>query len=52
MIYYQIESMFTMTVGMGLTTFVMAWEILIIAIKAWATRREMAPQLAPFQFPA
>ncbi|OJJ84567.1 Ytp1 family protein [Aspergillus glaucus CBS 516.65] len=52
MIYYQIESMFTMTVGMSLTVFVMAWETLIIAIKAWATRREMAPQLATFQFPA
>lgn len=46
MIYYQIESMFTMTVGMGLTAFVLAWEIIVIAIKAWATRREMADCLA------
>ncbi|PWY81583.1 hypothetical protein BO94DRAFT_470214 [Aspergillus sclerotioniger CBS 115572] len=42
MIYYKTEAMFVMTVGMGLTAFVMAWEVLVIAIKAWATRREMA----------
>ncbi|RAK98751.1 Ytp1 family protein [Aspergillus ibericus CBS 121593] len=48
MICYEIDSMFTMTVGMGFTGFLMAWEILVIAIKAWAMRREMAPRLAPF----
>lgn len=46
MIYYEIDSMFTMTVGMGLTAFVMAWEVCVIAIKAWAMRRELASQVA------
>ncbi|GKZ23296.1 hypothetical protein AbraIFM66951_011689 [Aspergillus brasiliensis] len=40
MIYNEIDSMFTMTVGMSLTAFVMAWEIIVIAIKAWAMRRK------------
>jgi hypothetical protein len=44
--------MFTFTVAMGFTAFIMACEILIIAIKAWAVKREARPRLAPFRFPA
>ncbi|OJJ40305.1 hypothetical protein ASPWEDRAFT_102709 [Aspergillus wentii DTO 134E9] len=50
--FYELDAMFAFTVGMGLTAFVMAWEILTIALKAWAVKREAPPRLAPFQFPA
>jgi hypothetical protein len=44
--------MFTFTVGMGFTAFIMACEIVLISIKAWAVKRKARPQLAPFRFPA
>lgn len=50
--YYQLDAMFTFTVGMGFTAFIMACAILSIALKAWAVKRESKPQLPPFQFPA
>lgn len=34
------DAMFTFTVGMGFTAFVMSLVVLAIAIKAWAVRRE------------
>lgn len=52
LVYYNVEVMFTMTVGMALTAFIMACEILAVALKAWAVKREMPPQLAPYRFPA
>ncbi|GFF31084.1 uncharacterized membrane protein C3B8.06 [Aspergillus udagawae] len=50
--YYNLDAMFTFTVGMGVTAFIMACEILSIALKAWAVKKESRPQLPPFQFPA
>ncbi|KAL4805185.1 hypothetical protein BDV18DRAFT_142045 [Aspergillus unguis] len=50
--YHDLDAMFMFTVAMGLTAFIMAVEILLIAVKAWAIKREARPQLAPFQFPA
>lgn len=50
--YYDLDAMFVFTVTMGLTAFVMAYEILSIALKAWAVKRESRPQLPPYQFPA
>ncbi|KAF7115809.1 hypothetical protein CNMCM5793_003449 [Aspergillus hiratsukae] len=50
--YYDLDAMFTFTVGMGVTAFIMACEILAIALKAWAVKKESRPQLPPFQFPA
>ncbi|PIG85786.1 integral membrane protein [Aspergillus arachidicola] len=50
--FYELDAMFIFTVGMGVTAFIMACEILAIAIKAWATKKETRPQLPPFQFPA
>ncbi|KAA8649770.1 hypothetical protein EYZ11_001688 [Aspergillus tanneri] len=50
--YYDLDAMFTFTVSMGLTAFIMACEILAIAIKAWAVKRESRPQLPPYKFPA
>jgi hypothetical protein len=35
-----IDAMFVFTVAMGLVTFLMAWVILVIAIKGWAFRKE------------
>ena len=42
--YYEVEPMFALTVGLGLTAFMMAWEILVIALKAWAVKREIPTQ--------
>ncbi|KAL5355182.1 hypothetical protein BJX96DRAFT_3256 [Aspergillus floccosus] len=50
--YYNLDAMFTFTVSMGFTAFIMALEILAVAIKAWAVKKESRPQLAPYQFPA
>ena len=35
-----LDAMFLFTVMMGLTAFLMAWTIVVLAIKAWAVRRE------------
>lgn len=35
-----LDAMFVFTVSMGLITFLMAWIILVIAMKGWAVRRE------------
>ncbi|KAJ6189798.1 hypothetical protein N7519_004706 [Penicillium mononematosum] len=37
--YYELDAMFTFTVGLGFSAFIMAYEILAIAIKAWAVKR-------------
>lgn len=50
--FYDIDAMFTFTVGMGFTAFVMALEFLAIALKAWAIKRQQRPQLAGgYRFP-
>jgi hypothetical protein len=48
--YYDVDAMFTFTVAMGFTAFVMALEIMFIALKAWAVKREHRPQLG-YRFP-
>jgi cbb3-type cytochrome oxidase subunit 3 len=45
-----VDAMFTFTVAMGFTAFVMALEIMFIALKAWAVKREHRPQLG-YRFP-
>lgn len=42
--YYELDAMFTFTVGMGFTAFIMALEILFITLKAWAVKRAERPQ--------
>ncbi|KAK0714338.1 hypothetical protein B0T21DRAFT_387060 [Apiosordaria backusii] len=42
MIHYQLDPMFMYTVTMGLVALLMAWIILLVAIKGWAARREAA----------
>lgn len=36
---YDLNAMFVFTVTMGFTAFLMAWTILVLAVKGWATRR-------------
>ena len=50
--YYEVEPMFALTVGLGLTAFIMAWEILAIALKAWAVKRENPPQISRYPYAA
>ncbi|KAJ5317165.1 hypothetical protein N7508_001673 [Penicillium antarcticum] len=38
--FFELDAMFTFTVGMGFTAFVMSLVVLTIAIKAWAVKRE------------
>jgi hypothetical protein len=38
--------MFMFTVSMGVITFLMAWIILVVAIKGWAVRKENRSALA------
>jgi hypothetical protein len=35
-----LDAMFIFTVSMGVITFLMAWIIVVVAIKGWAVRRE------------
>ncbi|KAF6841547.1 integral membrane protein [Colletotrichum musicola] len=44
MIHYDLDAMFMYTVTMGLVGILMAWEILVLAIKGWAVRRETGRQ--------
>ena len=37
---YELNAMFLFTVMMGLTAFLMAWEIFVLAVKGWAVQRE------------
>jgi hypothetical protein len=48
--YYNIDAMFTFTVGLGFSAFIMAYEVLCIALKAWAVKRNQRPQ-PTFRFP-
>jgi hypothetical protein len=38
--HYNLDSMFMLTVTMGFVGLLMAWVILVIAIKGWAVRKE------------
>ncbi|KUI52520.1 hypothetical protein VP1G_10440 [Cytospora mali] len=40
MIHYNLDAMFMYTVTMGLVGLFMAWEIILIAVKGWAVRKE------------
>ena len=37
---YDVDAMFVFTVAIGLITFLMAWIIVVIAMKGWAVRKE------------
>lgn len=38
-VYRGIDSMFTLNVTVGITSFIMAWELVVLALKGWASRR-------------
>ncbi|KAK4216349.1 integral membrane protein [Rhypophila decipiens] len=40
MVHYELDAMFMFTVTMGLVGLLMAWIILVVALKGWAVRRE------------
>lgn len=40
MVWYDLDAMFTFNIAVGLSAFIMAWEIVVIAVKAWAEKRE------------
>ncbi|KAH7322977.1 hypothetical protein B0I35DRAFT_450156 [Stachybotrys elegans] len=40
MIHYDLDAMFLYTVTMGLVGLLMAWEVLVLALKGWAVRKE------------
>ena len=40
MIHYDLDAMFMYTVTMGLVGMLMAWEVVVLAIKGWALRKE------------
>lgn len=43
---YNLDAMFTFTVTMGLVALLMAWTVVVVALKGWATRRESASRFA------
>lgn len=40
MIHYDLDAMFMYTVTMGLVGLLMAWIVIVLAIKGWAVRLE------------
>ncbi|EFE38222.1 hypothetical protein TRV_07093 [Trichophyton verrucosum HKI 0517] len=51
--YYEVNAMIVFTVGMGVTSLSMAWEIVVISLKAWATKTSASTSLMRdgFKFP-
>lgn len=43
---YDLDAMFTFTVTMGLTSLIMAWTTVTLAIKGWASRNQSRDQHA------
>lgn len=40
MMYRSLDSMFTLNVNVGITALIMSWIMVVMAIKAWATKRQ------------
>ena len=40
--YHNLHAMFPFTVTMGFTSFLMAWTIIVLAVKGWAMRRQIS----------
>ncbi|EFQ97333.1 integral membrane protein [Nannizzia gypsea CBS 118893] len=51
--YYDVNAMIVFTIGMGVTALAMAWEIVLISLKAWATKTSVStpPIRDGFKFP-
>jgi hypothetical protein len=48
--HYQVDAMFTFTVGLGFSAFIMAYEVLMVALKAWTVKR-IQRRRPNFRFP-
>lgn len=44
MIHYELDAMFMYTVTMGLVGLLMAWELVVLAIKGWASQKTRTPR--------
>jgi hypothetical protein len=44
MIHYGLDAMFMYTVTMGLVGLLMAWVVILLAVKGWAVRSERRAQ--------
>lgn len=42
--FYELDPMFTLTVALGFTAFIMSLVVLNLTIKAWAVKRERAQE--------
>lgn len=43
---YNLNAMFIFTVTMGFTAFLMAWQMIVLAIKGWTVRRRQSESVA------
>ena len=43
---HDLDAMFIFTLTMGFTAFLMAWTMVVLAVKGWAVRRQQPPLLA------
>ena len=43
---YDLDAMFVFTVTMGFTAFLMAWTIIVLAIKGWAVKKSRSVSFA------
>jgi hypothetical protein len=41
MVKYDLDAMFCYTVTLGAIGLLMAWEVIVLALKGWAVRKEM-----------
>lgn len=46
---HELNAMFVFTVMMGVTAFLMAWTIFVLAVKAWAVSRMAKPSFTAGQ---
>lgn len=44
---YNLNAMFAFTVTMGFTAFLLAWAMIVLAVKGWAVRRRLGARFSP-----
>lgn len=49
---YNLHAMFMFTVMMGLTAFIMGWEVLVLSLKGWALKRSAPPKFGAAKYQA
>lgn len=48
MIHYDLEPMSLYTITLGFTGLFMSWELIVLALKGWAVRKERKSQASAF----